>query len=100
MRGLAITRFGGDGIEITGGGGHAINSNYFGVSQFLSGKASIAGNGGNGLLIADALKLSVGDGGGSIISGNAQFQSVCNEQTVAAIPGDRCLPDKNGETQK
>ena len=71
VRGLAITRFGGDGIEINGGGGHAINSNYLGVSPFFSGKASVAGNGGNGLLIADALKLSVGDGGGNIISSNA-----------------------------
>ncbi len=50
IRGLAINRFGGDGIEINASSGNVVEGNYLGTD--VSGTMSSLGNGGSGVRIA------------------------------------------------
>ena len=71
VRGLAITRFGGDGIEITNGAGSRVEGCYLGLA--VDG-LSVQGNGGNGVLVlTNATGTVVGGntaGTRNVISGN------------------------------
>jgi ELWxxDGT repeat protein len=72
VRGLVINRFGGDGIEVGGSGGHMVVGNWIGTNS--SGGASLA-NGGEGVnVVAGSVGNTVGGSGagdGNVLSGNA-----------------------------
>ena len=72
VRGLAINRFGGNGIEIDSAGNNVIQGNYLGTDP--TGTLAL-GNGGYGIALNNALLNKVGGtaaGDGNVISGNTQ----------------------------
>jgi hypothetical protein len=73
VQGLAIVRFAGDAIRLTGGGGSRIVGNFLGTDTVAS---PDAGNFGTGVFITDSPGNTIGGaapGERNVISGNGQF---------------------------
>ncbi len=67
IRGLAVNRFPGDGIEISQGSGNVIQGNFIGTDT--SGTTDL-GNNGNGLRVGSSANTIGGQGAENVISGN------------------------------
>jgi len=67
VQGLALINFAGDGLVLDGSIGNTIQSNYIGVAA----DGSVAGNGGNGLLVENGASSNL-IGPDNVISNNSQ----------------------------
>ncbi|MFO1487578.1 MAG: Calx-beta domain-containing protein [Verrucomicrobiota bacterium] len=83
VRGLMITRFGGDGIEFTGGGGNLVSGNVIG----LDAAGTDLGNTANGIYLNGSSNNIVGGtspGARNVISGNNSDGIEANGVTASA----------------
>jgi Ca2+-binding RTX toxin-like protein len=105
VKGLAINRFGGDGIDLTIGDGNRIQGNFIGTTT--TGTAAAA-NGGSGVFIttanntvggptaADRNVIAANAGGGIAISGGAGNDVISGNNVGVASDGTTLLPNGTG----
>ena len=95
IRALAINRFPGDGIQISGPGGNVVTGSYIGLD--LSGTVDL-GNGGNGVAVSGSNNNLIGGSGlGNVISGNTLDGVRLNVgSTLNAVQGNYIGLDRFG----
>ncbi len=96
VRGFAINRFGGDGIEMLTGGGNVIQSNYVGTD--VTGSLDL-GNAGSGIVVTRSSNNTIGGStasAGNIISGNGKLGIWINGGGANSIEGNLIGLDASG----
>ena len=92
IRGLAINRFNGDGIEISASNENAIERNFIGTDP--AGTTDL-GNGGNGVNVGTAINTIGGPGLANVISGN-QGAGVLLTDAINLVVGNKIGTDVTG----
>ncbi len=100
IRGLVITGFGGDGIDLNGNGNNLVEGNYIGVG---TDGATVAGNGTGIRISAGSANNTIGGtstGSRNIVSGNSAYGILIQDSgsTGNTIIGNYIGTNANGDT--